>query len=262
MFNRLLLCLVMLIFCSCRETVVHNLSETEANRMLAHLFQQNIDVRKEKQTDGRWALSVEKEKIAQSIRTLDVNKLLKNELPVMEEKTGLVSSREQERFRFERSLSREIEATLSALPDILQARVHLNLPSSDPLLGVKTDDSLSSGSVMLISSSGNINKEDIVSLVSGASGIKASQISLMIHLAEQKPFIEDPAIGPAIAQNSSEATLNHISDKAEVTGADFIKQAGNKIKYLLSWPLIVVSLILFIFVLVFRQLHRRSKIII
>ena len=89
MFRLMFLILICLQLCCCRETIVHNLSESEANRMLAHLDAQNLSVLKEKQADGSWGLSLPREQVTEAIRSLDKHKLLKDELPALSKESGL-----------------------------------------------------------------------------------------------------------------------------------------------------------------------------
>ena len=99
-----------------------------------------------------------------------------------------MSSREQQRFQFERSLSSSIETTLSALDGVLDVRVHLNLPVSDPLFGkpVNSQDK-GSASVLLITGSVFPNSnEQIASLVAGASGISSKNVSVLISVKNKE----------------------------------------------------------------------------
>jgi len=168
--------------CACREVVVHDLSETDANKMMTKLLNEELDVSKEKQPDGRWALSLPKEQATQAIRFLSNHRMLKEEPLKISQKAGLMVSKEEQRFRYERGLSSEIETTLSTMSGVLQARVHLNLPIIDPIFGQNIDASKSSASVMLILDNRLIQNSEISALVAGASGIPVSSISVVTYM--------------------------------------------------------------------------------
>ncbi len=246
MFKKTVLVITLLFLCSCRETIIHNLSEPEANRIVAHLYDQKLSVKKEKQADGRWSLSLPESQVAEGIRSLDAHRLLKDEPHLVNDSNSFLGSSENERFKFERALSREIEATLSALPKVLQARVHLNLPHTDPLFGLKSDNAEGSASVMLISGSSDLDKADITALVAGASGIKPEKISVVVSLsvmpqetlAEKIPEIIEPEVSrPAVSLNLMQL-----------------------VKSLPLLPVLMLGVTI-IFILVLRQLNKRPKLI-
>lgn len=238
------LLLIVLILCSCRETIVHNLSEPEANRMLAHLYDQKLLVKKEKQADGRWCLSLPSEEAASGIRTLDSHKLLREPPIAVNDSASFMNSNEQERFKYERALSREIETTLSGLPSVLQARVHLNLPVSDPLFAAKKEDG--SASVMLVAADENINKQDVVALVAGASGIEPAVVSVVLSLSavkvEQIPVVVESA--------------------ASIGFMDRLKKFLIRSLSYISMPFLFCLSAALVFILVFRQFNKRNKIMI
>ena len=175
---------------SCRELILHDLSETEANKMLSRLLESDLDVRKEKQADGKWAISLPKEESSRAIRFLSTHKLLKEEGNIVVPKNNLMLSREEQLFRYERALSREIEATLSGISAVLLARVHLNLPSVDPILGQRVDAYKGSGSVLVVIGKEPIDTVEVASLVAGASGIPASQISVVVSYSPEQAIVK------------------------------------------------------------------------
>ena len=88
-------------------------------------------------------------------------------------------SREEQWFRYERSVAVSIEESLSTIRGVLETRVHLNLPEKDPLFGTKKLD-VGSGSVLLVVDDRYATeKTDVANLVSGAAGIPAQYISVL-----------------------------------------------------------------------------------
>lgn len=253
-------------FClsACRDVIVHDLTESEANKMLTHLLNTRFDVKKEKQADGQWSLSLPQKESARAIKVLSDNRMLKQESNPLPSKNGLMSSREEQRFIYERALSREIEATLSAMAGVLQARVHLNLPVQDPFFGQNIDNSKSSASVLLVVGNEIFAKTDIVSLVSGASGIPASAVSVITTRSNQS---EDTAV--AVLQSeaiSTESTiyLEQIPESQQQKSlniAGLMQEYGRALflNFPWSWTALVIGTTLLI-MLVIRFIYRSEKI--
>ena len=181
------LLLVLLALSGCREQIIHHLSESEANRLITRLADVGIESEKVKQADGSWALAVDSASSVPALRAVSDARLLRNEDTAPLEKSSLMSSREDQRFRFERALARELEMTLNNIPAVLESRVHLNLPMVDPLFGQKLDSSPGSASVLLVATSDTVSRTDVASIVAGASGIPFKDISIMLSVTEPKP---------------------------------------------------------------------------
>jgi type III secretory pathway lipoprotein EscJ len=277
MLRRLFLIVISVQLCCCRETIIHNLSESDANRMLAHLDAQHLSVIKEKQADGSWGLSLPREQVTEAIRSLDKHKLLKDELPALSKESGFISSKEQDRFRYERALSREIETTLSALPQVIQARVHLNLPVYDPLFYNQSETERASASVMLITTTVDLSTEQIVALVSGASGIKAESVSVVIAQSSQiqsKQLIIEEAAAPinAVEYGVGEISQDQeqITDKQSKHNLDISESVQDRIyrrtkAFFYDLPFYLIACCagtLIIFVLVFRSLHKKQSVMV
>ncbi len=176
--------LLSVIFCfGCREQIVHDLNEREANRLISRLHDSGIEVEKKRQTDGLWSLSVAGDLAGQAVRALTTQRLLSAQVGEAKDGGPFLQSRDEGRFRYERAVSREIEKTLSGIPQVLEARVHLNMPQVDPFFGVTKESSVPSASVLLIHAAAKEMEPDraaIAQLVSGASGIPPSQVSILM----------------------------------------------------------------------------------
>ncbi len=184
----------------CNEQIVHNLNEQDANRLITRLADASIDSSKIKQPDGLWAIAVARGDTLEALRFLDGARLFKGAPATAEEGSTLMSSREDQLFRFERALSREIEETLSSIDGVLQARVHLNLPPTDPLFGQPLiKDQKGSASVLLITNQKfELDKEAVAALVAGASGLERTKVAVLVG-------------------GSSEAAISHAPEKPAVT---------------------------------------------
>ncbi|MCB0333158.1 MAG: hypothetical protein KDD55_06635 [Bdellovibrionales bacterium] len=184
-----LLFILVLTFSGCKESILHDLSESDANRILTRLHTSGIVTEKEKQADGRWSITVPKNNAAQALQLLAEARVFRRAQRSDTHTSSLLSSREEQRFYFERALSREIESTLISLDGVLEARVHMNLPPTDPLFGKRFENQQGTGSAMLVVSRNFIpQKEEIALLISGASGIAPSNISVL--LAQEKGSID------------------------------------------------------------------------
>lgn len=177
-----------LLLAACREQIVHDLAENEANRLLTKLSQFEVLAEKEKQADGRWALAVDEKDVVRAINHLNDTRLLRDSPDNYNEQSSIISSREDQKFRYERSLSREIETTLSSIEGVLEARVHLNMPPTDPLFGNPINNVKGSASVLLVASDDfQTNSKDVAGLVAGASGIEAALIQVIINKSIATP---------------------------------------------------------------------------
>jgi type III secretory pathway lipoprotein EscJ len=226
---------------ACRETIVHDLAEFDANRLVTRLGSSAIEATKIKQPDGRWAIEVPKSETIRSLRLLDDRRLLRagSTLP---ERAGITASREEQRFLLERGLSRELESTLASIDGILEARVHLNLPPVDPLFGTPVKNGSSSASVLLLAVPGiAITRESVIALVSGASGVDPNRISVLISA----PIDESPAgVLEALPEIEEQQAAESESLRAGTIFTTITSNLGLQIG---SW-LLVVAVGLFLFV--------------
>lgn len=129
----LLLCCLLLTGCG-TTTLFNSLEEEEANEMIAILKQYGISSTK----------MIGKESCSLMVANTDFSiaiDLLKSQgypLPKYQtlgdvfKKSGLVSSPLEERVRFMNALSEGIALTISKIPGVLKARVHIVLPDNDP----------------------------------------------------------------------------------------------------------------------------------
>ncbi len=196
--KRLLLCFLLLTISACKEQILHNLDEEEANRLVTHLHDASITADKVQQSDGLWAIAVSDDRSAQALKYLSEARAFRRESLSSRRKGALLRGRDEQRFFYERALSQEIESTLASLSGTLEARVHLNLPEKDPLLGraLSKDDS-GSGSVLLVVREPypQERKEKIARLVSGASGIPIKNISVLISQEQLKQELPLESLG-------------------------------------------------------------------
>lgn len=202
--NRALLT-ILLCLTACRESLLHNLSEVEANTIIMHLHAAGIVADREYQPDGNWSVTVSQADRMEAMSALSAKHLLRKNPPVRSVSSSMLSSREEQKLHYERTVSAEIEYTLTALPGVLDARVHLNLPDRDPLLGeLSTRNNNATASVLLVlESDAEIVIPDIQQLLSGAAGIPVNNVSVLTSKA-QSSSLETAVVAPPheIVQNS------------------------------------------------------------
>ena len=177
----IIILLLLLVTSGCQEQIVHDLSEKEANKVVRHLSESGMRVDKVAQPDGRWAIAVPRGDVTRALGYLDSRRILavRDSKNVGGAKGSLIPSREEQRFRYERSISGSLEESLAAMPGVLEARVHLNLPDEDPLFGSR-GPAKGSGSVLLVVDDRfSTNDGEISSLVGGAAGIPIDAVRVL-----------------------------------------------------------------------------------
>jgi type III secretion protein J len=121
----------------CQQDVYSNLSEAEANQMLAILTANGISVDKilRNSKDG-FTIAVDRGDMLRAIALLKDAGYPKSthvSLSKMFEKTGIMSSPFEERVRYIYALGEEVARTLSQIDGVIAARVHIVLPEAPPL---------------------------------------------------------------------------------------------------------------------------------
>lgn len=179
--HKSLLLLVLLSFVGCREQIVHNLSEVEANRLLTRLHDVAIEANKERQPDGKWLIETASSDSLRAIKYLDDSRVFRQEIGAEENNPSVLPNREEQRARAARRLAKEIEFSLRSINGVLESHVHLNLPPLDPLFGQKITGAPSSASVVaVVDKSTGVQAADIAQLVSGATGVEIKSIAVLL----------------------------------------------------------------------------------
>ena len=128
----MLVCLSTLILAGCSDNVeLHRqLSEQEANEVIAELADKQIRAQKIPAKDGV-VVRVRANDIGRADRTLEavgLPKVARSTLGDIFRKEGVISTPLEERARYIYALSQELEATLSNIDGVIVARVHVVLP--------------------------------------------------------------------------------------------------------------------------------------
>jgi type III secretion protein J len=125
-----------LLLAACGQTDLYTqLTEVEANEIVAAVAPAGINARKAPASEGRWAVRVDSDDLALAVQTLQAAGLPRQKFSSMGEvfrKEGLVSSPSEERVRYMYAVQQELSDTLSRIDGVLIARVHVAIPARDP----------------------------------------------------------------------------------------------------------------------------------
>ncbi|SDL86194.1 type III secretion protein J [Modicisalibacter muralis] len=111
-----------------------DLSEREANVMVATLARHGISASRVAQDEGLMTVTVDEDRFAEAVDILDRLGLPEHDfanLGEVFESNSLVSSPVQERAQMIYALSQELSHTVSQIDGVLTARVHVVLPDND-----------------------------------------------------------------------------------------------------------------------------------
>jgi type III secretion protein J len=121
---------------ACKVDLYSNLTEREANEMLAALTTESIPAEKEAAEGGQWQLKVEEGRLPAALDVLRAQGLPHDRYASMGDvfqKQGLVSTPAEERMRYIYAVSQELSQTLRTIDGVVAARVHVVIPANDPL---------------------------------------------------------------------------------------------------------------------------------
>jgi len=127
--------------CGGNIELLRDLSEPEANEVMAALIEAGLSAEKLPGKEGTVSLSIEKSQFPRAISLLSAEGLPHEKYAKMGDvfrKEGMISSPLEERARYLWALSQELSATISQIDGVMKARVHVVLPErgsgSEPAL--------------------------------------------------------------------------------------------------------------------------------
>lgn len=144
--KRLMVLIVAMLLQACDTDLYTNLSEREANVMVATLARHGIPAKRVTQDENRMTVTVDEDRFAEAVEILDRLGLPGQEFANLGEvfkSDSLVSSPVQERAQMIYALSEELSHTVSQIDGVLTARVHVVLPDNDLMQQNSTPSSAS-----------------------------------------------------------------------------------------------------------------------
>jgi len=122
---------------ACSEQELYSqLSERQANEMVAVLRSANLPADKVEKEGGRFAVKTSRGDFPTAVRTLSAQGYPRESFDTMGKvfkREGFVSSPLEERARLLHAMSQEISNTLAQIDGVVAARVHLVMPERNPL---------------------------------------------------------------------------------------------------------------------------------
>ncbi len=125
------------LLCGCgKADLLSNISEEQANDVMSVLLQANLPASKKAGTEATWTVVInDVNNFSKAVELLKSKGFPKTDFESMGkvfQKSGLVSSPLEERARLMYAIAETISETLSKIPGVLTARVHVVLPENDP----------------------------------------------------------------------------------------------------------------------------------
>jgi type III secretion protein J len=127
---------LVLMLTACKAGLYSGLNETEANEIVAALATGSIDARKERLEGADWQVQVDEGQMGAALDLLRSQGLPQERFASMGDmfqKQGLVSTPAEERMRYIYAVSQELSQTLRSIDGVVSARVHVVIPTNDPL---------------------------------------------------------------------------------------------------------------------------------
>lgn len=128
--------LALFLLAACQTEIYSNVSEREANEMLAALLSRNVNAQKIAAGDGLFSLSVDEGDLQGALAILDAQGLPRSQRDSVGEVFaggGIVSSPFEERVRYIYALGEDVAQTLQEIDGVLVARVHIVMPEEAAL---------------------------------------------------------------------------------------------------------------------------------
>lgn len=188
---------------ACKVDLYNNLTEQEANEMLAALSVQRIAASKVNAGEAGWQLRVDEHELPRAVEALRARGLPHDRfvsLGDMFRKQGLVSTPAEERMRYIHGLSQELSRTLQNIDGVIAARVHVVIPANDPL----NDKIRPSSAAVFIKHGADVDLRTLVPAVKdmvahSIEGLSHEQVSLTLYEG-RRPSTPAPAAAAAAMQ--------------------------------------------------------------
>lgn len=121
-----------LVGCSSKDVLLRDISERDANEIVATLFMHQITSEKTADAKGKaFTVSVDQGELAKAVAILHAQGLPRDNRPSLNEvfkQSGFAPTPFEERVRFIYGVSQELERTIAYMPGVITVRVHIVVP--------------------------------------------------------------------------------------------------------------------------------------
>ncbi len=216
---RSLLALVLLGLAGCAVPVATGLDESDANRILLALDRAGVDAVKEADpgSEGRFRVTVARDDAARAMSTMRDEELPRpHAAGVLDavDKGALVPSETAEHAQLVAGLAGDLERSLEGVDGVLSARVHLNVPSPDPLRDAPLPRASASVLLSHRGSTPPLTSDAVARLVAGGvSGLEPSAVAVVMvprPMPVIAPESELSHVGPIAVARGSKALLQWV----------------------------------------------------
>jgi type III secretion protein J len=194
----LALAAAMLVLTGCAKISLYSqLSEQQANEIIALLLGAQIDADKELAEDKTWIVNVSKSNLPRAVDLLRGYGYPHEQYQSFGEvfkKDSFVSSPLEERARFLFALSQELSRTVSQIDGVIIARVHVAVPERDPL----SDQVRPSSASVFIKHRTDAQMQNHVAaikalVVNSIEGLPYDNVTVTLFAADPFPFAAEKA---------------------------------------------------------------------
>ena len=193
--------------CSSNQELYSQLSERQANEMVAVLLSSGIAAEKRTQ-DGHFSIATPAENFSAAVRALSVQGYPRDTFDSMGavfKREGFVSSPLEERARLSHAMSQELANTIASIDGVITARVHLVMPENNPLV----DKPQPSAAAVFIKHRPDRDLQSQVTqikalVVNSIEGLKYGNVTVALFPAEGMPGEAFRPAGPAASKDSPE----------------------------------------------------------
>lgn len=126
---------LLLVLAGCETSLRDELSESQADEVVALLRQEGIESKKVRSTSGTWSVTVDKGAEADGLRLARLYGAPRTPHATIAEifpGSGLLPSELEEHARYEFALGHELARTIENIDGVLSARVHVAVPVQNP----------------------------------------------------------------------------------------------------------------------------------
>lgn len=190
--------------CGSKVDLMANISEADANEVLAALSNAGIVATKVSGKEGLVAVRTEADAVGRAVDLLRSKGLPRERYAGMGDvfkKEGLISSPTEERARYIYALTQELRGTIALIDGVLAARVHVVLPER----GVAGDTALPSSAAVFVKYQEGyyvaaVQPQIRKLVVNSIPGLTPDKVSIVLVAAQAPPKLDD--------QGGREATAN------------------------------------------------------